>query len=367
MIKFSQINNINMKIKFEFEKSIINGEYSAKYFLTTRKILEDNNKKEKTLLRFKHFQNNVKVAGISECLQLLEFALPKDVYKNTKIYYVPDGTITNENDPILAIEGDYKEFGFLENIIDGILSRRSSIATNTYNIVNLIGSNKIIFMADRCDDYLLQPYDGYSAYIGGIRQFVTEKHVHLLKNYNDTKVLGTIPHALIQQYSGSLSKALIDYKKSFPDNPIVALIDFNNDCLNEIQNLYDNNIKNIDYVRIDTSKKLIDKSLQKQFEISKDNTLYGVNHNLVCNVREKLDSLGYKSTKIIVSSSINLETIKDYINKKTPIDVFGVGKNFLNIFVNFTGDLIKLNNQYLAKSGRDNNIDLQLSKMMQIN
>lgn len=358
---------MDLKIKFVFDEKIKDGDYSAKYFNVSKKILKDNNINHKSLLRFKHFNKNVMVAGINECLQLIKFALPENVYKKTKIYYVNDGTITNDDDPILALEGNYADFAFLENIIDGILSRRSSVATNAWNIVNLIGSDNVIFMADRSDDYLLQPFDGYAAYIGGIRKFVTNEHVKFIKNQNDISVVGTIPHALIHQYHGCLYDALIAYQKSIPESKIVGLIDFNNDCINEIKLLNKNGFKNLDYVRIDTSKKMIDKSLQKQFDETNDKNLYGVNHDLILGVRKTLDSLGFSKTKIIISSGINIDTIKEYKNKKTPIDIYGVGKSFLNININFTGDLIKLNDVFFAKLGRDENIDHKLKKMNKIN
>ncbi len=360
---------MDLKIKFKFDEKIKSGDYSAKYFLASKKILEESQKKDISLLRFKHFSKNVMICGVQEVLQLLKFCLSEEDYKQTKIYYLEDGTITNDDEPILAIEGDYKKFGYLENIIDSILSRRSSVSTNAYNLTSIVGGQRIIYMADRSDDYLLQAYDGYSAYVGGIKKFVTKESTKFLEeaNINDFQVLGTIPHALIQQYKGNLSEALKASNKIFPNSPVIGLIDFNNDCLGEIEKLKANGIQKLDFVRIDTSKKLIDKSLQKIYFISLDESLHGVNKHLINKVRDKLDQLGYKQTKIIVSSSINENVILNYEKEKTPIDVYGVGKYFMNININFTGDLIKLNGTYLAKEGRKENIDDYLSKMKKIN
>lgn len=356
---------MKLDIKFKFSDDLKIGAYSAKYFLVTKQILEKRNKNSISFLRFKHFEKNVMVAGIEEVLQLIKFVIPKQDLDQLKIYYLEDGTITNDDQPILAIEGDYKKFGFLENVIDGILSRRSSVATNAYNIVNEIGADKVIYMADRSDDYLMQAYDGYSAYIGGIRKFVTDESVRFLKesNIRDYQVLGTIPHALIQQYEGNLSEVIKDFQIVNPNSPTVGLIDFYNDCVNEIQKLKDNDVNKLDYVRIDTSKRLIDKSLQHIYELSNDNSLYGVNKHLIRKVREKLDECGYEKTKIIISSSVNLNAIKEYEKENIPIDIYGIGKYFLNLNVNFTGDLIKLNGKYLAKEGRKQNIDVYLNEM----
>lgn len=356
---------MNLKIKFNFDKKIIDGLYSSKYFHSTKKIIDLEVPNQKSMLRFKHFNDNVVVAGISEVLQLIKFFLPQEFYNKTKIYYIEDGTITNADEPILILEGDYANFCLLENIIDGILSRRSSIATNTKNIVDIVSSERIIFMSDRSDDYTLFPYDGYAAYIGGIRKFVTYEHVAFLKNVDDYQVVGTIPHALIQQCDGSLVKALKKYKKIFPKEKIVGLIDFNNDCLKELEALKESNIE-LDFVRVDTSKNLIDKSLQDIFKISKDDKLFGVNEKLILKIREKLNNLGYKNTKIIATSSINEKIVKEYTDKKVPIDLYGIGKSFLNLNVTYTADLIKLNDKYLAKFGRDQNIDNYIKKMKKI-
>lgn len=348
-------------IKFKFDKKIIQKEYSSKYFITTQNIFKKKNLGRDVTLKFFHFNDNVCIAGVHECLQLLKFCIPKKVLNKMQIYYLPDGTITQKEQPILVIRGNYYYFGHLENIIDGILSRRSSIATNSYNYIKVIGDpQKLLFMADRSDDYSLQKYDGYAAYIGGIRKFCTLQHLEFLKDKNDVQYCGTIPHALIQQFNGDIVATLKSYKNYFPNEPITALIDYNNDCIGEIILLKSLDF-NVEFIRIDTSKTLIDKSL-------KDNkkNLYGVNHELITLCRKTLDIQKMNNTKIIVSSGIDLEQIKNYKKQNTPIDMYGVGKSLLKISVNFTGDLIKNKNNYVAKFGRNKNIEKDLQSMHQL-
>ncbi|MCF0217419.1 MAG: nicotinate phosphoribosyltransferase [Malacoplasma sp.] len=359
---------MELKIKFKFNDEIKEGNYSAKYFLISQQILENANINHISTLRFKHFNDNVVVAGIEEVLQLIKFAIKPNEYEKLKIKYLPDGSITNNDQIILTIEGEYKKFGYLENIIDSILSRRSSIATNAHKVISLVGAKRVIYMGDRSDDYLLQPYDGYSAYIGGIRNFVSEASVKFLReaNVSDFMVIGTIPHALIQQFEGNLANTLKAYANCFPNYPVVGLIDFHNDCLQELIDLKEAGITKLDYVRIDTSKKLVDKSLQKIHYYSQDKQLYGVNKYLIQKVRSKLDELGYQNTKIIISSSINAQIIEEFEREKIPVDIYGIGKYFTEVNVNYTGDLIKLNGKYLAKAGRDQNIDKYLQEMKEI-
>lgn len=354
-----------MNIKFNFDKKIISGNYSSKYFLITKKIIKNNPNAQDVTLRFFHFDKNVTICGIQEIIQLLQFSLSKKEYNALSIRGKIDGDISQRNEPILVIRGDYRTFGFLENIIDGILARRSSIATNCKNLINLVGSDRLIFMADRSDDYMLQKYDGYSAYYGGIKQFVTKEQIALIKKDNNVKYIGTIPHALIQQFNGNLVDAIKSFQKKFRNAHTTALIDYNNDCLGEIEKLAQANLK-IDSVRIDTSKKLIDKSLQKLVKKSLNKNKYrGVNEKLIMLVRQTLDKFNYHSTKIIISSGLDLNKIKNFERKKIPVDIYGVGKSLLQININFTGDLIKIGNQYKAKVGRNNNIDNLIEKLHQ--
>ncbi|UWV83125.1 hypothetical protein NW067_02520 [Mycoplasmopsis cynos] len=69
------------------------------------------------------------LAGISEVLELLEEV--SDTSKYT-IRYLPDGSIINNLDIVLELEGHYQDFGIWEGMIDGILARNTSIATNAW-------------------------------------------------------------------------------------------------------------------------------------------------------------------------------------------------------------------------------------------
>lgn len=352
-------------IKFAFDQDIKKGYYSSKYFLSTKKILKNNKNSEDVTLKFFHFSDNITVCGIDECVQLIKFCIDKNNMKKITILGKKDGDISKKGEPILVIRGDYKEFGYLENIIDGILSRRSSIATNCKKITDLIGGKNMIFMGDRTDDYSIQAYDGYAAYYGGVRNFVTKKQIEFIKSDKDVKYIGTIPHAAIQQHNGNIVDTLNAFiKKNDKNENIVALIDYNNDCINELNSIYESKIK-IDFVRIDTSSKLIDKSLIKIATKKKNKSQYfGVNHWLINKVRNKLDELNMHDTKIIVSSGLTYEKIINLIKKKSPVDIYGIGKSLLNISVNYTGDLIKIGNQYKSKVGRSQNIEQHLLNLI---
>ena len=333
-----------MKFNFSFDKRLKENYYSTNYFLKTIKIIE--NKKDIVGMQFIHFSSfPIMVCGIEEVIQLLKFCLGEN-FKKIKVYSHLDGDIIDSNEPILVIKGEYKYFGHLENVIDGILSSRSSIATNSYQLKQYLNSNQsIIYMADRTNSYFNQPYDAYPAYIAGINLFVSDAQVEFFRDDKNVQVVGTMPHALIQQYRGNLSNAIKDYFRIHGTKPF-ALIDYHNDVIMELESIKDM-LDQIIGVRIDTSKNNIDNSLLKMNKM-----IYGVNHELICLVRKWLDNHGGKNIKIIISSGIGLNEVKTFHELNTPIDYYGIGSYFLTNSVHVSADLVTFNNQLESKYGR---------------
>lgn len=347
-----------MKIKifkFEFNKLIKQGYYSAAYFKKTKKIVDKFiDDSQIATLQFTFFnKDDVKVCGISESVQLLKAMIKKEDFKKIKIYGVNDGDVVNSTTPVLVIQGPYKLFAIYENLIDGILARRTSVCNNCYKLLKVLKPSKVLYMADRTDDYILQPYDGYAAYVGGIRNFVTDASVKYIKQFNDVKVSGTIPHALIQEFNGNLPLALKAYHKTFPHDKIVALIDYHNDIENEIINLKKSGIKNVDFIRIDTSANLVDFSIQRRYKNWKNNKdLYGVNPTLVSIARKTLDKCDFNKTKIIISSGLDTQKVKTFIDNHSPVDLYGIGSSLITRNIHYCADLVMINNHHEAKYGR---------------
>ncbi len=334
-----------MNKKFLNHKLIKNNFYSTYYFLKTKEVIDNDKNYHISTLQWKT-NNDIEymVAGIKEILSILRISLPKKTLRQLIIKYPKEGTIIKKGQCAFSITGQYSKFCHLENIIDGILARRSSVATNCWKILSLVKPEKIVFMSDRSDDYRMHPYDGYSAYIAGIRQFSNHSHIALIKDKN-LQVFGSMPHALIHQYNGDIVKTFLAYKK-IKEYDGVILIDFNNDVINELKKLtpYFDQIKG---VRLDTSINMIDKSLQ-----NRTTKLYGVNDKLVRLVRNYLDKNNGKHIKIVVSSNNNYDTISNFSKLKTPIDFYGIGTYLTSLSLHFTADLVDIDNKNFAKVGR---------------
>jgi len=227
-----------LEINFKFDKRLAKGYYTAAYFKKTAKLAKLFHNSDNVCLQFTHFSSEpVKIAGINEAVQLLKKNIPKKYLKYISVYGVNEGDLIPARKPVLLILGSYQYFGIFENVIDGILARRSSVCNNCYQTLKLISTDQLIYMADRTDDYLLQKYDGYAAYEGGVRNFVTDASVEYLKKCSDVKVTGTVPHALIQMFDGNLNKALYAYHDLYPNEKLVALIDYHNDAAAELKKI----------------------------------------------------------------------------------------------------------------------------------
>lgn len=335
---------------------IYNAVYTALYLTKTKKILIDNKVKNNTILRFTHFSKEpLHVCGIKHVIDIL-----KNVKGNFKVYGVKDGDVVKAGEPILVIKGDYSAIAEYESVIDGLLARETSICNRTAKILSLIDTKQLIYMGDRADLYLTQPYDGYAAWIAGMRIFTTKGHVELIPNKKNVKVVGTMPHALIQQFNGNLSKALKAYHKTYPNDGLSALVDYHNNVVKEIKDLDRDLRSKIVSIRIDTSSSVIDKSLSQ----SKENK--GVCPALVLKARKALDDNGMKHVKIVVSSGFDYEKIKKFINKKVPVDFYGVGSSIVKVDANITCDLVYLNGKKEAKFNRNLGISLKDLKKLNI-
>jgi len=314
--------------------------YIAKYFIRSSRILELNNIDTICTMQFFQRNNNVIFCGFKEAINILK----KDINFNTfKIRYLEDGSKINSMDIVFELSGFARDIIIYEGILDGIFSRLTTISTNANSLVLAAKNKKIIMMLDRADHFLMQPFDGYAAKIGGIVDQVTNAHFDKWSINNNS--VGTIPHSLIQIFNGDLIKTLKMFEKSFPTDKLIALVDFNNDVIGD-------SIKVVKYfgtkiygIRVDTSPNVTD--------ISQLGTKYkGVNSKLIKNLKNELIKLGHPDIKIIVSSGITPKKINDFEIDGAPIDYYGVGSYFLDNRINFTGDMVLRNGEECAKYGR---------------
>ncbi|TMU85952.1 nicotinate phosphoribosyltransferase [Bacillus sp. BHET2] len=334
---------------FKFDERIKDGWFSAVYFLKTKEIAKK--KKPDAVVTMQFFQkNHAVICGTDEVIALLHtFA---DDPQNLEIHSLKDGDQIAPFETVLTIKGRYQDFGYLEGIIDGILARRTSVATSVYNVMkaaSISGKQKpVIFMGDRDDHFTQQSGDGYAAFIGGS----TAQATHAMNEWWGKKGMGTMPHALIQLFNGDIVEATKAYQETFPEDELIALVDYNNDVITDSLKVAREFGPELKGVRVDTSRMMIDKYFLRNQQVLGTFDPRGVNMQLIKALRQALDEEGYQHVKIVVSGGFNEDRIRQFEENLVPVDMYGVGSSLLKIHVGFTGDNVVIDGSPEAKAGR---------------
>lgn len=342
---------------FKFDERVSDGWFSAVYFLKSREIVRKY--KENNIVTMQFFQKDEAVlCGTDEVIALLQtFA---DDPTSLEIHSLKDGDKVSPYETVLTITGPYQNFGFLEGIIDGILARRTSVATNVYNVVKAAQKKSIIFMGDRDDHFQTQAGDGYAAYIGGASAQAT----HAMNEWWGHKGMGTMPHALIQMFDGDIVAACRAYNETFPEDDLVALVDYNNDVINDALKVAREFGSTLKTVRVDTSKTMIDQYFLNNTEVLGTYDPRGVCAELIIALRKALDAEGFTNVKICVSGGFTKERIAEFEKRDVPVDFYGVGGSLLKVNIGFTGDNVMLNGKHQAKFGRKFRNNPRLEKVV---
>lgn len=330
---------------FKFDERVGEGWFSAVYFLKTAQLASKHFSDQQVTMQFFQKKNAV-LCGIDEAIALVHtFAREPE---SLTIHALHDGNHIAPYETVLTIKGEYDKFGFLEGLIDGILARRTSVATNVYDVVQAAGEKRVIFMGDRDDHFSQQAGDGYSAFVGGSVAQAT----HAMNDWWGDEGMGTMPHALIQLFGGDLLSACRAYREAFPDDNLVALVDYHNDVVADSLAVAREFGKDLFGVRVDTSQFMVD-----QYFLNNPNELgrfdpRGVNKRLIEVLRQSLDDEGFDFVKIIVSGGFTADKIKDFETNNTPVDAYGVGSSLVKVTVGFSGDCVLIDGQPEAKVGR---------------
>ncbi len=327
---------------FPIEK-IKAGYYADKYFLRAAEILNKDSYNPIVLMQV--FQRgNVKLCGLDESIALLKKCAHHP--ENLRIHALHDGDYATPWETVMTIEGNYRDFVHLETLYLGILARQTKICTNVDLAVKAARGKSVLFFAARYDHYTVQESDGYAAKIGGITAVSTDANGHFV----DMQGVGTMPHALIACYNKDTVAANLAFEKYIsPDVARVALVDFDNDCVNTSLAVAHALKGKLAAVRLDTSGTMVDKSMIEHMGMVSPT---GVVPQLVHNVRNALDREGFNNVKIMVSGGFNHNKIREFEDANVPVDTYAVGSSLFDGKADFTADIVQVNGQPAAKSGR---------------
>lgn len=307
------------------------GYYSDSYFNRSREILERDG--AHPIVRMQVFQRaDAVLCGIDEALAILRLCSGRrrgdgsweDGWSALRVYALPDGAHVTPYETALVIEGDYDLFAHLETCYLGVLSRRTRIATNARDIVSAANGKTVLFFPARFDHHLVQTGDGYAAYISGALGVSTDANAE----WWGARGMGTVPHALIAAYGGDTVLATQKVAQyADPGSPIIALVDFDNDCVGTSLAVARALGDKLWGVRLDTSRTLVDKSLWNMMGTFNPT---GVCPQLVWNVRQALDGEGFTHVRIVASGGFTAHRIASFERAGVPVDAYAVGSAFFD-------------------------------------
>ena len=257
-----------------------------------------------------------------------------------------DGDRVEPWETVALITGPLHLFVHLESTYLGVLARGTKVATNVARVVDAANGKPLLFFADRFDHFATQGGDGYAAHVAGAHGVATDA----MAAWWGERGLGTMPHGLIAAFGGDTVAATDAFARHVPDAELVALVDFNNDCVGDSLACARRFGDRLWGVRLDTAETMVDRSITP--EVMGDFNPTGVNVALVALVRRALDAEGYSHVRIVVSGGFDERRVADFERAGAPVDAYAVGSALLRGHADFTADVVAVDGHPVAKAGR---------------
>lgn len=308
-------------------EDILKGHITDVYFERTLKILEAKriNPHVKAEFIAKSLPGNwpwAVFAGLEEAMYLMKH-LP------VQVRAMREGTVFYPYEPVMEIEGRYRDFCVYETAILGLICQASGVATKAARFKQLAGDRVLISFGARRMHPILAPMIERNAYIGGCDGVSVVKSGEIIGE----DPMGTMPHALILCI-GSTVKAIQAFDEVLETKvKRVALIDTFLDekfeCLHVSQAMG----KRLYAVRFDTPS-----SRRGNF------------FRILEESRWELNLRGYHHVKFYVSGGIKEEDIPAL---NPLVDGYGIGTSISNApVVDYAMDLMEVDGEPRAKRGK---------------
>jgi nicotinate phosphoribosyltransferase len=283
------------------------------------------------------------LGGIDEAIAVLKLCSEWDQLEVHALY---EGDEIEPMETVMTIEGDYSLFAHLETVYLGCLARRSLIMRNVKAVVDAANGKPILFFPARHDHWLVQTGDGWVAHVAGAIGVSTEAQASW---WGGTGV-GTVPHGLIAAFGGDTVAAAQAFADRFAgEMNVTVLVDFENDSVRTALEVAEALGDKLWGVRLDTSERMVDRSLWDRMGDFKPT---GVNVELVRLVRDALDEAGFGRVQIVASGGFDSAKIRQFERLGAPVDAYGVGSSLVRGENDFTADVVRLEGRPVAKAGR---------------
>ena len=345
-------------------EKIRDGYYSDAYFNHTKALLEADDHRPHVVMQVFQRRESV-LGGIDEAIAVLKQCAGHrgadgrwvNTFKELEVGALYEGDEIAPWETVMTIEGDYSQFAHLETVYLGCLARRTLIMRNVHEVVEAANGKPILYFPARHDHWLVQTGDGWAAHVAGAIGVSTDAQA----SWWGGRGVGTVPHGLIAAYGGETALAAVKFADRFAaDMNVTVLVDFANHSLATALEVADALGDDLWGVRLDTSDRLADVSLQERHG---DDAPTGVNPELVRLVREGLDANGRRDVRIVVSGGFTADRIREFEAEGVPVDAYGVGSSLIRGSNDFTADVVMVDGRPGGKVGRELKPSPRLSRV----
>ena len=353
------------------------------YFLRTRDIVSSYGDTEVT---YAIFMRRPVISALNLALDWLEqIVRERKGSVNIKRCF-NEGSDVGAGEPLVYISGSML---LLVDLETALLQKIGATCVAAYNARSMVESlRKTSFLAmdaRHCAGADMADLMAYGAFVGsqrvksesdaiGFIGCATDKTAHLFEN---TKGLGTMPHALVG-YAGSTLKAAQMFHSTWPDEPLTVLVDYFGKEITDglmvcrsFKKLADESTLSL---RLDThgSRYVEGLDVAGSYAVLERNAPEairgfrteqelkyligtGVSAAAVWHLREMLDNSGFEKVRIVASSGFGPEKCKVFSLANVPVDVIGTGSYLPSRWSETyaTADIISYGGKSQVKLGRE--------------
>jgi nicotinate phosphoribosyltransferase len=333
---------------------IRDGYYTDVYFNYSKEVLEQTGRHPHVTMQLFQKHDRSLVGGIDEAIAVLKQCSGtrgpggewQPGWDQLEVKALFEGDEVGPYETVMTIEGDFTLFAHLETVYLGCLARRSLVMRNVRDVVEAAHGKPILFMPARHDHWAMQTGDGWAAHVAGSIGVSTDAQA----SWWGGRGVGTVPHALIAAFGGDTVAAAHAFADRYADQMnVTVLVDFDNDSVRTALEVADALGDKLWGVRLDTSERLVDRSLWHDLGEFRPT---GVNEVLVRRVRDALDGGGHERVKIVVSGGFTADRIREFEERGVPVDSYGVGSSLIRGSNDYTADVVLVDGKPCAKVGR---------------
>jgi nicotinate phosphoribosyltransferase len=262
------------------------------------------------------------LTGLGEAMELMQ-------HLKIKVRAMREGTVFHSYEPVMEIEGRYRDFCVYETALLGFLCQASGISTRAARMKKLAGERLVMSFGARRMHPVLAPMIERNAFVGGCDGVAVVKSGEVIGE----DPMGTMPHALVLCMGSTLAAIRAYDEVLAPGIKRVALIDTFQDEKFEVLNVAQALGERLYAVRFDTP-----------------GSRRGDFYRILEEARWELDLRGLGQVKFFVSGGIGEEDIP-VLNPV--VHGYGIGSSISNApIVDFSMDIVEIDGRPMAKRGK---------------